>query len=85
MQDKLDILNEKLKAFDVILLTETWSDISDEYTLEGYEFINSPRSFRHVNAKRNSGGMCAFIKNDVSKGVRVGKTSNEIITWFIFD
>lgn len=84
-QDKLDIMYNELNKFDVILFTECWTEKSDEYLLAGYEFINYPRSFRHENAKRNSGGMCAFIKDDIYKGVRIGKCSEEIVTWLIFD
>ena len=54
-QDKLDIMNDFLQQHNVILLTETWTDKSDSFYLEGYEFENFPRSHRHINAKRNSG------------------------------
>ena len=84
-QDKLDMMFDVLNKFDVILLTECWTSKSDEYSLEGFEYFNFPRSFRHVNAKRNSGGMCTFVRDTIRKGIKVGRFSEETVHWLIFD
>ena len=84
-QDKIDILSDIWNSCDFILLTECWTDINDSFTLKGYDFINFPRAHRHKNAKRNSGGMCVFIKSSIRKGVSINKQGEEILFWLILD
>ena len=64
-----NILGKFLKGFDIILLSDTWKSEQDEFTLEGLGFYNFPRYYRHVNARRNFGGLAVFIRNSVKHGL----------------
>ena len=74
-----DILGSHFKQYDIILLQETWSAEGDEFYLEGYEFHNFPRKYRHKLSVRNSGGLGIFISERLVKGIRISKTTRRHI------
>ena len=84
MQCKLfdDILGKFLRTYDIILLCETWTSADDDITLDGFEFYNFPRPSRHCNAKRNSGGLGVFVRDNIKNHVQFVKNHEDIITWF---
>ena len=57
--DKLhdNMLGSFFKKFDLILLTETWTNKNSDVELQDYTFHNYPRKYKHANAKRDSGGI----------------------------
>jgi hypothetical protein len=69
---------EYCRRYDVIAFTETWADLEDQYTIDGYEAFSSVRE-RKPNAIRNSGGICVFIKNDIK--TELIKKCTDVI-WF---
>lgn len=77
------ILGMFLSTFDIILLTETWSDESEKFALDGYDYYDIARGTRHVNAKRGSGGLGVFISNEIRKGVVKHSKYKDIIAWLI--
>ena len=84
MQCKLfdDILVKFLRTYDIILLCETWTSADDDITSDGFEFYNFPRPSRHCNAKRNSGGLGVFVRDNIKNHVQFVKNHEDIITWF---
>ena len=81
--DKLhdNMLGSFFKKFDSILLTETWTNENSDVELEGYTFHNCPRKYKHANAKRDSGGIGIFVRNDIKNGVVIGKNHDDILAW----
>ena len=75
------ILGSHFKRFDIILLQETWSAEGDEFNLNGYEFYNFPRKYRHKLSVRNSGGLGIFVNQRLTKGVQILKHHEDILVW----
>ena len=74
-------LESFFKQFDLILLTETWTNEKDALELEGFTICNYPRKNKHVNAKRDSGGIGVFIRDSIRSGVVLGKNRHGVIAW----
>ena len=83
--DKLtdDILGKFLSDFHILLLTETWTCNMDNFSLPGYTYFNYPRSKMHPNARRCSGGIGIFVKDDIMNGISVWKNYGNIIVWIV--
>ena len=64
------------------MLCETWTSDQDSFMLEGFEFYNFPRLKKHCNAKRNSGGLGAFIRNSIKEDVSFVTGFEDVIVWF---
>ena len=81
--DKLsdDILGNFFKKLDIILLTETWTSDNAEIELKGFTFYNYPRKYRHPNAKRDSGGIGIFVRDDIKHGVVIWRNTEDVVTW----
>ena len=77
-----NILGNFLNQYDIIMLCETWTSDQDSFMLEGFEFYNFPRLKKHCNAKRNSGGLGAFIRNSIKEDVSFVKGFEDVIVWF---
>ena len=69
--------------YDIIMLCETWANDDAEFFLNGYEYYNYPRKYKHRCAKRSSGGLGVFIRKNVREGVVIGGHTNDIIAWFV--
>ena len=80
-QDKLDVLLVYFKQYDLIFMQECWVSSDDPFYMENYIFKSFPRVHKNINAKRNSGGLCVFIRKSISKGVQLGKHNNDIVSW----
>ena len=82
-QEKLDdqIMGSYLKGFDIILLTETWSERDDSFNLPNFTFYNFPRTHRHALARRNSGGIGVYINDSITEGVDLLNNYKDIIVW----
>ena len=70
-----------LKRFDIILLTETWSTAGQSYGLDGFQYYDFHRGYKHSRARRGAGGQGVFIRNELSKGVDVMRNHKDIIVW----
>ena len=60
--EKLHIVGNFLRQFDIILLSETWCHADDVYHFSGYTFVNFARKEKHPDAIRMSGGLAFSIK-----------------------
>jgi hypothetical protein len=80
-EDKLDrdAAGSFVTKYDIIIFAETWR--SDPPTLSGYKCIDFPRIELNVNARRGSGGISVFIKDDISPFVKVVKHYHDCIVW----
>ena len=66
-----------LTSCDVILLCETWLQKQTKlkkFRIPGYEPFNNFRKHMHKKARRASGGMIVYIKNELLKYINVVKT-----------
>ena len=70
LKDKLerDDFKHDFASYDLIFYSETWSCPSYKLELEGYDKIVKHRK-KLQRAKRYSGGLCIFVKKNISKGV----------------
>ena len=90
------VLGKYLKQFNIIFLTETWSEKSKESSktyisesdaleLDGFTYIDISREYRHPNAIRSAGGIGIFIKHELSKGIHIHGNFKDIIAWLKLD
>ena len=57
---------------------------SDNFTMNGYQYHNISRKETHRYAKRNSGGVGLYIRNNIAKGVEVSKiVNNDFMMWIM--
>ena len=77
------IVGSLFLKYDIIMLCETWANDDAEFFLNGYEYYNYPRKYKHRCAKRSSGGLGVFIRKNVREGVVIGGHTNDIIAWFV--
>jgi exonuclease III len=70
---------------DIIILTETWTGKTSNIDLEGYYCYNFYRKFRHRNAKRNSGGIVIYVRNEIKGGLSIVKNWHDTIVWIKLD
>ena len=84
-QDKLrdDILGTLFKKYDIILLSETWSNEQDDYNLNGFLYFNYSRKYSHPNSKRNSGGLGIFVKASFKNDISTWCHTDDVVAWFI--
>ena len=78
---KLHLHYDLLKLHDFVLLTETWTEELSDFNLEGFVFKNFHRTTKDPLARRNSGGMCIFLKSCMSKGIELAFKKREWIIW----
>ena len=75
--------------FHILLLLETWmkADTLISFEIPGYKSIVKCRSKSHSKAKRGSGGLIYYIKNEFIKGIqyREGKFKLEDRLWLEFN
>ena len=75
-----DFLNVTQNA-DTILLSETWSSEEQDIHLDGYRATICHRENILANARWPSGGIAAFVKEDVLDLVEVIKTVGDLYLW----
>ena len=65
----------------ILLLCETWSSPNQPINIEGFQATICHQEKVHVNARRASGGIAAFIRNDLTKLVEMVKTYRDLYMW----
>lgn len=55
---------------DILCLQETWTNNDSKIEINNYAMYHKPRPFKHIKAKRNSGGIVVFIKDALHKGIQ---------------
>ena len=69
---------EIINGFDIFGVVETKLDDLDVMSLTNYTYIGQTRKQRY---KRKSGGLCAFIKTDLSQLVTVLESPSDYVLW----
>ena len=82
-EEKFHIMENFLRQFDIILLSEIWCHADDMYNYSGYTFVNFARKEKHPDAIRMSGGLGFLIKNEIKHGIKIGKHFKDIIAWIV--
>ena len=67
---------EVISRFDIIMLSECWLSKNCKPSLSGYKCFKKYRK-RHRRSKRNSGGVCIFIRESIFKGFENHKWEQE--------
>ena len=73
--------NDLISNLHVIRSVETWSDGSQDLSLQGFDLIHRTSRKRDKKARHNSGGISVYVKHGHSKGVQPLKTKHTDITW----
>ena len=67
-------------------MQETWTTRHSDIELDGYSHpIHSFRRFQNKRAKRASGGLIIYIKDNIRKGVKLIKNEVDCLIWLKFD
>ena len=61
------------------MLCDTWSNDSESFELEDFDYYDFPQKYRHKNAKRASGGL--FVNNEIKRGVEILKNYKDVLLW----
>lgn len=77
----LDFITE----YDLICLSETWTNKTSKIKLNGYQAFHSYRNFQHRRAKRSSGGIIIYVKKSILKGIKLVKNDVDYILWLRLD
>ena len=78
-----DVYNSLLKH-DIICLAETHCGPKDDIDLEGYQVFPNFRP-RSKNAKKHSGGLAIYVKNNLRQGIKILPTTNSEYMWIKLD
>ena len=79
--DDNDFLNY-INEFDVLLFTECWNSQISNIEIKNFESISCSRPKCNAKAKRNSGGIIVYYKEQLSKFIEVVNIDNKGIMWF---
>ena len=71
-----------LHKYDIMCVTETKTDDSDDVNIEGYAFLSKHRSQAY---KRKSGGIGVYVRNEISQYINVVHGESEYIMWLTID
>lgn len=69
----------------IVILSETWTNSSSNINIDGYKCFNYFRKYKHKNAKRNSGGIVVYVKNEICGGITVVRNHYDSIIWLKID
>ena len=73
-------LLQEIKKFDILLLTETWTNEMSDMHIECFDHYALHRK-RTRGAKRDSGGLAVYYKTYLDKYIELIKTSDDDILW----
>ncbi len=68
-----------LKNNDIVCLTETWTGDFSDLIVEGFDYFVLNRECKNQNAKRNSGGILIYVRNEYVTGTSLLCTSEDDI------
>ena len=69
-----------INQYDIILCTETWTNKLSDLNIAGYNNVAIHRA-RRPGAKRDSGGIVVFFRENLAKFIKVRKTTDDCILW----
>ena len=75
-----------MSSYNIIVLYETWTSKHSNVKLSGFSKpIHSFRRFKNRRAKRASGGVIIYIKDEIRKGIKLIKKNIDSIIWIKLD
>ena len=77
-----------VKNFGVIFCCETCQSKNDEFLLDGYKCYCVTCKVSGASTRKSRrwhGGVCLFVKENLSKGVNIVETDNRCFIWAKFD
>jgi hypothetical protein len=74
-----------MKQHDIICVSETWVESSQQIDIMGYNCMNKPRLHKHKNAWRASGGICIYYKSELENGITEFMSHEDFILWLKLD
>lgn len=70
-----------ITKYDLLFFTESWISKTTPVSLLGYECIKCPRPKYNSKAKRNSGGVLVYYKQEYSRYLSVAKVDPKGLIW----
>jgi len=70
-----------LSAFNICFLFESWTNVSSDVTVKGYQSFIFFRKFKHRNARRCSGGIVIYVKDHLKNGIEILRNHYDTIIW----
>ncbi len=67
------------KRHDIVCINETW--LRNDIVIKGYKEFYSHRTDKHRKAKKDPGGLCIFVKNEISHCVERLQSASDDILW----
>ena len=61
----------KFQKYDIVFFSETWTNSKCKLSLEGFDKPICKHRLRKKHARRDSGGICIYLKSNISKGITV--------------
>ena len=80
----MSIFLQSVTNYDVKFLGETWTNESSCYNINGFQNFAAHRKLQKTSARRSSGGVIAYIKNDILRGVSSLQGCTEEAVWLKF-
>ena len=75
-----------ISDYPIICLSETWTNKHSKFDSKGYSKpIHSYRRLQNRRAKRSSGGIMIYIKDDIRQGVKLVKNELDCVVWLKLD
>ena len=74
-----------LSNVDVIFLYETWAAADSDLNLNEYCSHNFYRKFQHRNARRGSGGVAVYYREDLKDGIEIISNRHDSLIWLKLD
>ena len=74
-----------LSNFNVIILYETWAAADSDLHLNEYCSHNFYRKFQHRNARRCSGGVAVYYREDLKDGIEIISNRHDSLIWLKLD
>ena len=70
-----------IKKHDIIMFTESWTNELSDIDICGYDHYDLHRKRKSKNAKRDSGGMIIYYKQELNNYVNFVKSDSDDIMW----
>lgn len=70
---------------DIVLLTETWLGEEASVQVNGFKHFQLNRTLRKRNAKRDSEGIIAYIRDELVTDTTLFMLDNDDLIWLRFD
>ena len=66
---------------DIVILSESWTEEYFDYELPNFVSFNFHRKFKSKKARRNSGGIVVYVRDYVSRGVKIISNRFDTLIW----